>query len=82
MDPEWSAQDILELVKSYKSKLIDEVTVFDYYSGKNIPDGKISLGFNVHYRAYDRTLSDEEIDGVHNDLIGFLLKKSGAQLRQ
>jgi len=76
-----SAQDVLNVLRSFKSELIDDIIVFDYYRGKNIPEGKVSLAFSVTYRSYDRTLSDEEVEGVHKQMVEHLVKKTGAELR-
>jgi phenylalanyl-tRNA synthetase beta chain len=81
VDAEMSAQDVLIILRSFKSDLIDDVRVFDFYKGKNIPEGKVSLAFNVIYRSIDRTLSEEEIDNLHNDLTRHVLDKTGGKLR-
>ncbi len=53
---------ITEVVNSYPSELIEEVSVFDNFRGGNIPQGKKSLAFNIIYRSKERTLTDEEIE--------------------
>jgi phenylalanyl-tRNA synthetase beta chain len=81
VDAEMSAQDVLIILRTFKSDLIDDVRVFDFYKGKNIPEGKVSLAFSVTYRSVDRTLSEEEIDNLHNDLTRYVLDKTGGKLR-
>ncbi|MGE5894000.1 MAG: phenylalanine--tRNA ligase subunit beta [bacterium] len=76
-----TAQEVLKILKSFKSDLIDTVKLFDYYRGKNIPEGKASLAFTITYRSFERTLSEEEIEKVHKKLVEHLIEQSGAELR-
>ncbi|GHV33014.1 phenylalanine--tRNA ligase beta subunit [Synergistales bacterium] len=46
--------------------LLESVRLFDVYSGKGIPEGLRSLAFAVTYRAKEKTLQDEDVDGIHN----------------
>ncbi len=68
-------------IRRFPSELIEDVTIFDYYKGPNIPEGKKSLAFTIRYRAKDRTLTDEEVDTVHKALIQYITEKTGGILR-
>jgi phenylalanyl-tRNA synthetase beta chain len=57
------------------------VRVFDMYKGKEMPEGFHSLAFRVRYRAEDRTLTDEEVTGMHQRVRALLEDRFGAQLR-
>ncbi len=81
VDSTIASEEILELIRSFPSELIEDSWVFDLYEGKNIPAGKRSLGFTIRYRAKDRTLTDEEVDRLHQEIIIYLIKKTGGQLR-
>ena len=76
------AADIIRYIKSYPSEFIEEAAVFDLYKGEKVPAGKKSMAFNIRYRAADRTLTEEEIEGIHAGLIQDLLIHTGGQLRQ
>ena len=73
---------IMGWVKSYPSELIEDSYIFDVYKGEHIPEGKKSIAFNVRYRSSERTLKDEEIDALHQNIVAFVLSKSEGQLRQ
>jgi len=75
------ASVIMTLLKTYPSELIEDVYIFDVYQGSSIPQGKKSIAFNVRYRSADRTLTDDEIDVLHNSLVNHLLEKTKGQLR-
>lgn len=61
--------------------LAESVHIFDVYQGAHVPDGAKSLAFSVTYRAVDRTLTDEEIDGIHNLAILEVVRKYDAKIR-
>ena len=75
-----SAEVTLELA-GYRSGFIEKVELFDHYKGKNIPEGRKSLAFRITYRAADRTLTDSEVEEVHGGLVGYILQKTGGELR-
>ena len=62
-------------------KLLQRVEVFDEYKGKNVPEGQRSLAFNLFYQASDRTLTDKDVDPVHQKVRDTLVKKFDVTLR-
>ena len=62
-------------------KLLQQVEVFDEYKGKNVPEGQRSLAFNLVYQASDRTLTDKDVDPVHQKVRDTLVKKFEVTLR-
>jgi len=80
VDETMPASEIQTMIKTF-SELIEEVSIFDVYRGKHIPDGKKSLAFNIVYRSRDKTLKDEEVERIHMSLVGFILRKTGGELR-
>ncbi len=82
IDASLETSTIIKWLKSYPSDLIEDISIFDVFQGKNIPEGKKSIAFNVRYRSADRTLKDEEIDALHHALVDYILEKTKGQLRQ
>ena len=70
---------ILKLIKGFP--LVAEVKLFDLYSGEQVPAGQKSMAFRITYQAEDRTLKDEEVDGIQSHILEKLAKESGATLR-
>lgn len=63
-----------------KAFLVEDVRIFDVYSGKGLPDGQKSLALSIRFRAADRTLTDKEV----NDVFGKILtavRESGYIIR-
>ncbi|HEU4387444.1 MAG TPA: phenylalanine--tRNA ligase subunit beta [Blastocatellia bacterium] len=75
----WS--DIENAINGLGLPEIVGVNVFDVYRGKGIPDGIRSLAFRVVYRSEGRTLTDDEISGMHERVRDLLVGRFGAQLR-
>ncbi|HEY5838696.1 MAG TPA: hypothetical protein VIT19_06645, partial [Pyrinomonadaceae bacterium] len=51
------------------------------YEGEGIPDDKRSLTFRLEYRADDRTLRDDEVDGIHRSVVEALKQQFNAEVR-
>jgi phenylalanyl-tRNA synthetase beta chain len=58
-----------------------QVRLFDVYRGKGIEAGRKSLAFSVVYRAFDRTLTDDEIDSIHRAAVAAVAARFGAIVR-
>lgn len=60
---------------------IESVELIDRYVGAGVPAGKVSLTFSVAYRSAERTLTQDEVDRRHAQLIDHLAREVGAVLR-
>jgi phenylalanyl-tRNA synthetase beta chain len=81
VDRDFASQQIISWIKNLGENLIEHVEVFDQYRGAPIPEGKKSLAYKVSYRAEDRTLTDAEINLLHQSLVERLGKTFGAERR-
>ncbi|MEM9162077.1 MAG: phenylalanine--tRNA ligase subunit beta [Cyanobacteria bacterium P01_F01_bin.4] len=73
--------DLEKLITRTGGQLLESVTLFDQYQGENVPEGQRSLAFRLVYRASDRTLTDQDIDPVHQKVRQALEKKYQVSLR-
>lgn len=78
---DFAAIQVIAWMKSLGETLIERVEVFDQYLGAPIPEGKKSLAYKISYRAEDRTLTDMEINALHQSLVERLGKAFGAERR-
>jgi phenylalanyl-tRNA synthetase beta chain len=76
-----SVAEITKAMSKAGGKLLQQVEVFDEYKGKNVPEGQRSLAFNLVYQASDRTLTDQDVDPVHQKVRDTLVKKFDVTLR-
>ena len=63
------------------SKLVCDVTVFDLYEGEHVPAGKRSIALSFLFQSSERTLKDEEADGLFRSIVDRLKEKFGIQPR-
>jgi len=61
--------------------LIEEVELFDAYSGNKLESGLKSLAFHLSFRAEDRTLQTEEVEALIAKLLSHLENRFDAKLR-
>jgi phenylalanyl-tRNA synthetase beta chain len=81
VDRDFAAQRVIGWIHDLGEPLIEKVEVFDQYVGAPIPDGKKSLAYRVSYRAEDKTLTDAEINALHQKLVDRLGETFGAERR-
>jgi len=75
------ASQLKDVMLEHGEEIIESIELFDVYVGKQVPAGKKSLAFSIEYRSKNKTLTDEEIDQVHNTIVKALREKFGAELR-
>lgn len=76
---EW--RTIEDMVKMSEPRLIEAVEVFDIYEGKGLPSDKKSIAFHIMYRSREKTLTEEEVKKVHQNIEEKLKKDFGAEIR-
>ncbi len=81
LDDSVRAQEVLDFIQEKAPQGLVCFYIFDVYKGKQVPKGKKSLGIHFVYRAKDRTLSEEEVEAVHEPLQEAILKEFGGILR-
>jgi phenylalanyl-tRNA synthetase beta chain len=75
------SDNMLDNVLNQKEDLLENVNIFDIYEGKGLPEGTKSLGLRFSYRAADRTLTDAEVNNVHEKIVGNTVQLTGAKIR-
>lgn len=75
------ADQMLNIVLGQKEDLLENVSIFDVYIGKEISEGTKSLGLRFSYRASDRTLTDLETNTAHDRIVQKTVNLTGAKIR-
>ena len=81
LDAEIPANRPVELIRSIGGDLVKSVRLFDLYIGDQVPDDKKSLAFAIEYSSPTETLTDEQVDGVHEKIVKRLGEDLGGELR-
>jgi len=75
------AEKMMEIVLSQREDLLENVGIFDIYVGKGLDEGAKSVGLRFSYRALDRTLTDTEINSIHDKIVHNTVRLTGAKIR-
>ena len=73
--------EVIRIIRNTREALLQEVRLFDLYRGKQIEAGYKSMAFSLTWQAEDRTLTDEEVRILHEDILVDLAKMVGAEIR-
>ncbi len=74
--------EIMDTILSVNTdKLLKKVSLYDIFEPKN-EDGKKSYTYSLQYQADDRTLTNEEVNKIENQIVAELGKKLKAELRK
>lgn len=77
----FEANSIIENINQKGGDLLTKVEIFDIYKGKQIPDGKKSLAFHLTFQSMDRTLTEEEVNHLMENIFASVHKSFQAKLR-
>ena len=80
MDQSVQYADVQETL-SHAHVLVKNVELFDSYHGEHVGAGKKSLAFHILYQSNERTLTAEEADATHKELIAKVVHTYKAQVR-
>ena len=69
LDKEVTAGEVMATIKKAGGKLLQNITVFDVYTGENVEANKKSIAFALNFIDPNRTLTEEEVMVVFNNII-------------
>jgi phenylalanyl-tRNA synthetase beta chain len=75
-------QQIMDTIQAAGGSLIEEVFLFDRYSGSPIPEGFANLAYRIHFRDRSHTLKDEEVNVCFETICKALESKLKLQIRR
>jgi phenylalanyl-tRNA synthetase beta chain len=76
-----TAAEVERSLRSGAGSFLEEVSLFDVYAGEQIGDGKTSLAYRLTFRAPDRTLTTEEVNGFRDAAVAAAGNAVGAVQR-
>jgi len=79
VDKKYRYEDIYRVVS--KAEDLIEVTLIDFYDGKNIPEDKKSFTFRFVFSSESKTFTDEELNIKIEEILKKLENSFGARLR-
>ncbi len=73
---------IEEVIRKGAGKLLENIELFDIYTGDRIDKGTKSVAFRLAFRAPDHTLTGDEVNACVDKLLAALDKQLGIRIRQ
>ena len=74
-------EDVMKEIKRAGGRLLTDISVFDLYVGENIGEGNKSIAYSLTFEDSSRTLTDEEVMEVFNNIIKSVETKLDIKLR-
>jgi phenylalanyl-tRNA synthetase beta chain len=73
--------EVAEALRSGGGDLLEDLQLFDVYTGEQAGEGKRSLAYALRFRAADRTLTSEEATAAKEAAVAVVAERFGATLR-
>ena len=73
------SSDVEDLLQQHP--LVDSTKLINVYLGKEIPPGKKSLAYRIHFRSVSTTLSELQVSKAFEEIVEAIQKKLGVTLR-
>ena len=77
-------KNLSEIMKSFSlenNDLLESVDIFDLFEGKGIEESKKSIAFRLRYRCFEKTLTDAQVNKLHDSIVAKVIKESDATVR-
>jgi phenylalanyl-tRNA synthetase beta chain len=81
VDADISAQTVADAVRDGAGELLEEIRLFDVYTGPQVDENRKSLTFALRFRATDRTLTEDEASAARDAAVRRAGEQLGAVLR-
>ena len=76
-----AAQTVVDAVRDGAGELLEDVRLFDVYTGPQIGDGRKSVTLALRFRAADRTLTEDEASAARDSAVKTAMDRVGAVQR-
>jgi phenylalanyl-tRNA synthetase beta chain len=81
VDEDVAAQSVVDAVRDGAGELLEDVRLFDVYTGPQIGEGRKSLALALRFRAADRTLTEDEASAARDAAVRTAAERVGAVQR-
>ena len=81
VDREVTAGEVEAAIRAMRLGLLTRLTLFDVYTGGQVGRGKRSLAWSLTFQAPDRTLTDAEVNRLHERIVTEIAERFRAEVR-
>ncbi|MFT5549691.1 MAG: phenylalanyl-tRNA synthetase beta chain, partial [Candidatus Azotimanducaceae bacterium] len=82
VEAEVSAQSLIDCIRSVKSNILQDVFVFDVYTGKEVIDNSKSVALGLILQDFSRTLVEQDVEDLIDKVLNQLKTDYNAVLRE
>jgi phenylalanyl-tRNA synthetase beta chain len=82
VDSAVAAQSVIDELRAGAGDLLEDIRLFDVYTGPQIGEGRKSLTLALRFRAPDRTLTEDEASGARDAAVQRAAGAVGAEQRR
>lgn len=75
-------EQIIKVIRKAAPRELEDVRLFDVFSGKSLGAGKTSLAYTLQYRSPERTLKDDEANAFHDKIKATLKSSLAVEIRE
>ena len=76
-----AAADVESALRAGAGEALERIVLFDVYEGERIEAGHRSLAYRLTFRAPDRTLTTDEVNGFRDAAVAAAAEATGAVQR-
>ena len=81
VDASTPVRAIEDVFRKTKTNIIESYELFDVYQGQQIGEGKKSVAYSLKFRDPEKTLTDNDVNPVIDDIVSRLSKELDAKIR-
>ena len=81
LDENVTAGEVMATIKKAGGRLLQSISIFDVYTGENVLENEKSIAFKLNFLDPSKTLTDEEVMSVFNNIISKVENSHNAKLR-
>lgn len=78
---EITSSDVEKVIKKAGGRLLSNIDVFDVYTGEKVKENEKQIAYKLTFNGVDRTLTEEEVMDVFNNIIKKVTEEVPATLR-
>jgi phenylalanyl-tRNA synthetase beta chain len=78
---EVTAGEVEAAIRTLNLPLLTRLTLFDVYTGGQVGAGRRSLAWSLTFQAPDRTLTDAEVNRLHERIVALVVERFRAEVR-
>lgn len=80
-DKNITADSIIETIRKLDQRILKDIQIFDYYQGDKLAEDKKSIALSFIFEDNQKTLTDEEVMIVFNEIINIVTEQLKGELR-